>query len=122
MRHRLKKPKALFVYGSLMEPQARARILGHEVAAISARLRGYERRRSSYFYLAARPGFETSGLVLTDLMENDFHRLDEYEEVPELYTRERIQVLTTPEDQPLECWVYLPTERLKNQSRGRTET
>jgi gamma-glutamylcyclotransferase (GGCT)/AIG2-like uncharacterized protein YtfP len=122
MQQRLKKPKALFVYGSLMEPQARARILGHEVEAISARIRGYERRRSTYFYLAARPGFETSGLVLTGLMENDFHALDEYEEVPHLYTRERIQVLTTTADEPLECWVYLPTERLTNQSRGRTET
>lgn len=105
-----------------MEPEMRDRILGHQVETISARLRGYERRRSSYFYIAPRPKAETIGLVLIALTEDDFRVLDEYEEVPHLYSRARIQVLSAPDDQITECWVYLPTERLTNQSRGRTET
>ena len=114
-------PDALFVYGSLMEPETRDPILGYTIRTIEARLLGFERRRSIYFYIAVRPDAEVAGLVLLGLTEDELRLLDEYEDVPHLYTRELIEVVTTPTEQVVECWVYLPTMELI-QSRGRTET
>ena len=82
-------------------------ILGHRVEVIAARLDGFERRRARYFYIARAEGAVTVGMVMLGLTDEDWHRLDAYEEVPTLYTREEIEVVT-PEG-PLRCWVYLPT-------------
>ncbi len=49
----------------------------------------------------------TVGTVILGLTDEDWHRLDAYEEVPTLYTREEIEVITRTG--PLRCWVYLPT-------------
>jgi hypothetical protein len=46
--------------------------------------------------------------VLTDLEAQDFARLDRYEEVPSLYTREQIEVVDMG-GALIRCWVYLPT-------------
>jgi gamma-glutamylcyclotransferase (GGCT)/AIG2-like uncharacterized protein YtfP len=102
---------ALFVYGSLLDAAHRVALLGHEVAAAPARIAGYERGRSRYFYIARRAGVETAGLVLSGLGEHDFAVLDRYEEVPRLYTREKVEV-TGADGAALRCWVYLPTAAL----------
>ena len=103
---------ALFVYGSLLDAAHRAALLGREVAAALARLSGYERRRGRYFYIVARAGAETAGLVLSGLSERDFAALDRYEEVPRLYTRAKIEVADAGGGGTLRCWVYLPTPAL----------
>jgi hypothetical protein len=45
-------------------------------------------------------------LTLTPL---DLQKLDRYEEVPRLYTREKIEVFDQSGN-PLRCWIYLPTD------------
>lgn len=96
----------LFVYGTLLEEATRAWILGHRVEVIEARLHGFERRRARYHYIMRSEGAETPGLVMLGLTEEDWRRLDAYEEVPRLYSREEVEVFTA--DGPLRCWVYLP--------------
>jgi gamma-glutamylcyclotransferase (GGCT)/AIG2-like uncharacterized protein YtfP len=100
-------PHALFVYGSLLDDAKRLEILGHRVEIIDARLDGFERRRARYYYIARVESAETVGMVMLGLTEEDWRRLDAYEEVPRLYTREEIEVVTS--GGPLRCWVYLPT-------------
>lgn len=99
---------ALFVYGTLVEPAIRERLLGRRVEAIAARLAGFERGRRQHFYLARRVGAETVGMVLLGLTARDFEVLDDYEDVPRLYTRGRIEVAAEG-GAPIRCWVYLPT-------------
>ena len=100
-------PHALFVYGSLLDEAKRHEVLGHRVEVMDARLGGFERRRARYFYIARAEDAITIGMVMLGLTEEDWHRLDAYEEVPTLYTREEIEVVTPTG--PLRCWVYLPT-------------
>ena len=102
---------ALFVYGSLLDEARRVELLGRKVAAMPARLTGYECRRGRYFYIVERGAAETTGLVLSGLGERDFAVLDHYEEVPRLYTRVKVEV-TSADGAALQCWVYLPTPSL----------
>ncbi len=100
---------ALFVYGSLLEEAKRQEIVGHRVEVIEARLDGFERRRGRYYYIVRAEGSETVGMIMLGLTSEDWPRLDAYEEVPRLYTREEVEVVTSAD--PLRCWVYLPTPR-----------
>ena len=81
---------ALFVYGSLLEETTRQRILGHRVETIEARLHGFARRKARYYYIVRAEGSETVGMVMLGLTSEDWPRLDAYEEVPRLYTREEV--------------------------------
>jgi gamma-glutamylcyclotransferase (GGCT)/AIG2-like uncharacterized protein YtfP len=98
----------LFVYGSLMNPANRLRILGHPIVASPARLSGYARGRKRYYFVAKQAGTVTDGAILEGLSARDLEILDEYEEVPTLYTRERIEALAA-DGRKVECWIYLPT-------------
>ena len=100
-------PDALFVYGSLLDEAKRLEILGHRVEVIEARLPGFERRKARYFYIVRAAHTETGGIVMLGLTEEDWRRLEEYEEVPHLYIREEVEVVTT--EGVLRCWAYLPT-------------
>jgi gamma-glutamylcyclotransferase (GGCT)/AIG2-like uncharacterized protein YtfP len=99
----------LFVYGSLMDPAERIRLLARVIEVVPARLPGYERGQKRYYFVAKRAGAITDGAILEGLNSRDFEVLDAYEDVPTLYTRERIEVLTL-DGRRLECWIYLPTE------------
>ncbi len=99
----------LFVYGSLIDPAERIRLLTRIIEAIPARLPNYERGQKRYYFVAKRSGANTDGAILEGLQSRDFEVLDAYEDVPRLYTRERIEVLTL-DGRRLECWIYLPTE------------
>jgi gamma-glutamylcyclotransferase (GGCT)/AIG2-like uncharacterized protein YtfP len=103
----LDEDSTLFVYGSLVDEVQRKEILGRQVATWPATLSDYERACARYFYIQARPGSSTPGLILLKLTEADFAVLDRYEEVPELYTREKVFV-DTADGQRLRCWVYMP--------------
>jgi gamma-glutamylcyclotransferase (GGCT)/AIG2-like uncharacterized protein YtfP len=101
----------LFVYGSLLEQGCREEIIGREVETAPARIRNYERRRAPHFHLVRRAGAETAGLLILGLTAQDFGKLDHYEEVPRLYTREKTSVLADDGTRVV-CWMYVPTERL----------
>jgi gamma-glutamylcyclotransferase (GGCT)/AIG2-like uncharacterized protein YtfP len=103
---------ALFIYGSLLEEAKRLEILGHRADVIEARLAGYERRHGRYFYIVPADEAETAGLVMLHLTDADWQRLDAYEELPTLYTRKEIEVVTS--DGMVRCWVYLPTPKCIN--------
>jgi gamma-glutamylcyclotransferase (GGCT)/AIG2-like uncharacterized protein YtfP len=101
----------LFVYGTLTDKVGREEAIGREVATAPARIRNYERRRGRHFYLVRRAGAETAGLLILGLTAQDFGKLDRYEEVPRLYTREKTSVLANDGTRVV-CWMYVPTERL----------
>ena len=103
----------LFVYGSLMNPGERARLLGRPIDASPARLPGYARGRKRYYFVAKQAGAVSEGAILEGLSRRDLAILDKYEEVPALYTRERVEVLAAY-GRKIECWIYLPRSWPKN--------
>ncbi len=98
----------LFVYGTLMNPAERVLILGRPIDASPARLSGYVRGRKRHYFVARQAGAVTDGAILEGLSGRELAILDEYEEAPALYTRERIEVLAAG-GRKIECWIYLPT-------------
>jgi gamma-glutamylcyclotransferase (GGCT)/AIG2-like uncharacterized protein YtfP len=98
----------LFVYGSLADAYHRAEIIGRPIDAIPATLKDYERGKGRYWFIQPKAGAMTTGAILSDLTGTEFAVLDQYEEVPMLYTRERVRV-KLDDDSERECWVYLPT-------------
>jgi gamma-glutamylcyclotransferase (GGCT)/AIG2-like uncharacterized protein YtfP len=103
----------LFVYGSLMNSAERLRLLGRLIEASSARLPNYARGRKRYYFVAKQPEAVTDGAILEGLTARDLAILDDYEEVPTLYTRERIEVVAA-DARKIECWIYLPTNWSKD--------
>ncbi len=99
---------ALFVYGTLAYAGMRQRLLGRQVEAQPARLPGFERGWRKHFYVIPRTGSAAAGMLLFGLGESDLRVLDEYEEVPRLYRRERVEAVDES-GRTQACWVYLPT-------------
>lgn len=102
----------LFVYGSLMDPAERVRLLHRPIEAAPARLVGYQRGQKRYYFVASQADAITDGAILEGLGARDLAILDAYEDVPRLYTRDRIEVLGA-DGRHIECWIYLPTEWAK---------
>ena len=100
---------SLFVYGTLLNADLRIRLLGRRVETVPATLVGYARGQKRYFFVVRQEGANTEGALLLDLTESDFGILDDYEELPRLYTRARVTVLDAAGAE-LECWSYLPTD------------
>jgi Gamma-glutamyl cyclotransferase, AIG2-like len=98
----------LFIYGSLLDPEHRARIIGRPIEVIPATLRGYDRGKRRYWFIRRSPGAVTPGALLNGLDAADLATLDAYEEVPELYTRERV-IVSVDGGILRESWVFLPT-------------
>jgi gamma-glutamylcyclotransferase (GGCT)/AIG2-like uncharacterized protein YtfP len=98
----------LFVYGSLLNSAKRVLLLGRSINASPARLPNYARGRKRFYFVAKQVDAITEGAILEGLTAHDLTKLDEYEEVPTLYTRERIEVVTS-DARKIECWIYLPT-------------
>jgi gamma-glutamylcyclotransferase (GGCT)/AIG2-like uncharacterized protein YtfP len=98
----------LFVYGSLADPVRREEIIGRPIEVVPATLHDYELGRARYFYVRRQPGISTAGFVLLNLAARDFQILDRYEEIPRLYTREKVLVIGQ-RGNPVRCWAYLPT-------------
>src|SRR5262249_40910889 len=93
----------LFVYGSLLDAAERRSLLGRAIPSRPARLPGFERGRRRHYYVLRREGSAVDGAIIEGLDQRDLATLDRYEEVPSLYTRERIAI------DGVECWIYLPT-------------
>ena len=98
----------LFVYGSLLNSAKRVLLLGRSINASPARLPNYARGRKRFYFVAKQPDAVTDGAILEGLTARDLAILDDYEEMPTLYTRERIEVITA-DARKIECWIYLPT-------------
>jgi hypothetical protein len=103
----------LFVYGSLMNPADRLGLLGRPTNATPAHLPDYTRGQKRYYFIAKQPDAVTNGAILEGLTAQDLAILDQYEEVPTLYTRERIEVVAADASK-IECWIYLPTSWAKD--------
>jgi gamma-glutamylcyclotransferase (GGCT)/AIG2-like uncharacterized protein YtfP len=101
----------LFVYGTLLDPACRERLLGHPVRTRPARLDGYRVAQGRHYYLVASHAARIDGLILLDLSAADLAILDRYEEVPQLYTRETVETIA-PSGEKQRCWVYMPTRAL----------
>ena len=107
----------LFVYGTLMDPAGRARVLGARAAVTArpARLTGYRRLVIPSFeypvIVAGAPEDTVDGQLLDGLTADDFAALDAYEDVDEgLYARVRVDVRTgdgDTDDEPVVAWVYV---------------
>ena len=109
----------LFVYGTLMDPAVRVRVLGAGAANVTARparLAGYR--------LLTVPGFEyrvigagapddgVDGQLLAGLTEDDYAVLDEYEDVGSgLYARARVDV--DMESGRQAAWAYVQGPSLR---------
>ena len=103
----------LFVYGSLLNSAKRVLLLGRSITASPARLPNYARIRKRFYFVAKQADAVTGGAILEGLTARDLTILDDYEEVPTLYTRDRIEVLTG-DARKIECWIYLPTNWSKD--------
>jgi gamma-glutamylcyclotransferase (GGCT)/AIG2-like uncharacterized protein YtfP len=101
----------VFVYGSLLDSRRQREVTGRELRMLPARLPGFERRRERYFFIVPRTDAETVGAILLGLDALDLSALDRYEEVPNLYTREIVTVLTSGRGE-ITCWCYIPTQRV----------
>lgn len=98
----------LFIYGSLLDAALRAKVIGHLTWVTPATLRGYERDKRRYWFIRSRDAASVEGAVLMSLTADDLQALDRYEEVPRLYTRQRVRVRLA-DGSERECQVYLPT-------------
>ena len=96
-------------YSSLDEAR-RTALLGRIVATAPATLRDYTLGRARYFYIRAQGNAVTAGLPRFDLSAGAFLERDRDEELPTLYTHEKIAV-SDATGGPRRCWVYLPTPR-----------
>lgn len=86
---------ALFVYGSLMVPRVRSRVVGRVVESVSAELPAHERRiltGTPYPAVRRRHGALVRGELLLGLRGPELARLDAYE--GGLYQRARVRVWT----------------------------
>ncbi len=107
----MREDSSLFIYGSLVDASFRERLLKHPVRTLAARLPDYERRRGRYHYVVKQTGREVEGLLMLGLDASDFEILDRYEEVPLLYTRDRVEVIAG-DGERLRCWLYVPAPGL----------
>ncbi len=106
----------LFVYGTLVDSDRRRWLLGREITAEPAHLDGYARGQGRYYFVVARAGATVKGAILRGLSSRDLAIIDEYEEVPRLYTREPI-IVRDRDAGGVECWIYLPTGWERRSSR-----
>jgi gamma-glutamylcyclotransferase (GGCT)/AIG2-like uncharacterized protein YtfP len=105
----------LFVYGTLVDPNTRRKVLGGPRDVKQGRLIGYEACQGQWPYVVEKRGASVRGRILLDLTAEDLVKLDDYEEVlPQLrygkkrrlYSR-RLNPIQTSEKFE-QCWVYLP--------------
>lgn len=107
---RCAEDSTLFVYGSLIDEARRTELLGRIVAIAPATQLTTHWGVRATSYIRAQGNAVTAGRLRFDLSAGDFLELDRYEELPTLYTREKIAVADATGG-PQRCWVYLPTPR-----------
>jgi gamma-glutamylcyclotransferase (GGCT)/AIG2-like uncharacterized protein YtfP len=107
----------LFAYGTLMDLNIQKHVLGRTFKMSTATLSGYQLKKGQWPYLVTSVTGVVSGVILSNLSDEDFIKLDAYERVTSvaepqenqrtIYQREKVEVHR--EDGSLVwCWVYLP--------------
>lgn len=92
------KRRAVFAYGSLIDPARLDEVLGHKHLGerLAARLEGYRRAVSPsypYPFAVAAPGQAVEGVLITELSTDDLTLLDRYEDVDAgVYQRAPVEV------------------------------
>ncbi len=102
----------LFVYGTLMDPSVRARVLGARphMTVRPARLAGFRRVVVPGFQYpviaTGAPSDRVDGQLLGGLTSEDYAILDEYEDVGDgLYAR--VRVVVDMDDDTVAAWAYV---------------
>lgn len=87
---------ALFVYGTLRDPELVRSLTGHTFPTRPARLDDHQRITPArgYPYLVPQPGATVDGLLLDGIDPVSLARLDAYEEEGTLYRRRTVRVNT----------------------------
>lgn len=100
----------LFVYGTLMDAEVRALVIGRPLDGAQAQPAILKNMRRVYIagrvypMVVPRRGDAVSGLLLTGLSDEDFARLDAFEGGD--YRRERQSVWLDGAIEPLNAWLY----------------
>ncbi|MBL29271.1 MAG: hypothetical protein CMM50_17205 [Rhodospirillaceae bacterium] len=106
-----------FFYGTLMDADVRARILGRRVGAQPAVARGYRayrHRTDSYPVLRAAPLGAAPGLLVADLGSADVRRLCWYE--GDEYER-RLITVSGPGTRPMDAWAFVGVDGVLTDNR-----
>lgn len=100
-------PDACFTYGSLMYPDIMARVCGHALTGVPARVVGYRRaplRGEDYPGMVEDPRATVEGVLYAGLDAEAWARLDAFE--GEMYRRAPLRVELVGGTQA-QAWVYL---------------
>ncbi len=93
-REILDDPNATFVWGKLMDPAFIKQLTGRPAPFCAAEIRGYARVPTRDFYaLRHRKGATTQGVVLLGLTDKEVAALNEFEQIPHVMERRRIEVV-----------------------------
>lgn len=111
----------LFVYGTLLDDEVRALVLGRALASAqlaAARLRHHRRVYVAgrlYPVVQPRRGAAVDGLLLAGLDEEDYARLDAFEGTGYRRERQHIWPLDAAggEGEPVSAWLYRPRGALQ---------
>lgn len=108
------RPRPLFVYGRLADPEFASQLLGRQIPLSHVELLGFrsvELDGKGFPLLVPAPEARLAGTVLQGLRSNDFQPLDAYAGVGEgLYARHEA-VCALPTGEQLDVYVYLASER-----------
>jgi gamma-glutamylcyclotransferase (GGCT)/AIG2-like uncharacterized protein YtfP len=98
---------ALFVYGTLTDPECVVAVTGRRFARRPARLDGYARiaPAGGYPYVVPRAGASVDGFVLDGLDADALRALDRYEDEGRLYVRTPVEVAVAGERVACETYV-----------------
>jgi len=95
----------LFVYGTLMDDTLREVLFGEFTFAVPATLCDYKIIRNlKYPYIIQSIGDSVTGCLL-DLTDTQLKISDYYENVPELYIREKVEIVVS--NKIIDSWVYV---------------
>lgn len=95
----------LFAYGTLQLPEKLKQLIGRELPFQPAQLTDFRCglvERANFPGIVPAPGEQVQGQLLSNILQQDLLKLDEYE--GELYRRQRVEVESNGAQM---CWVYV---------------
>lgn len=116
---RAKRPRRVFVYGTLQYPEVAAAVTGRRLEAVAARLHGYARyqvRGEPYPGIVPGPS-SVSGLLYEGIDANVIQRIDEFE--GPMYRRETLPVIRLDTGAAIDAATYVVRARWRPRLRNR---
>lgn len=97
-----------FAYGTLVNQTYLKAICGGKFEFSYAKLKGYKKYspQSGYPYIMERAGSEVEGVLYYGLDRSQFSKIDKYESEGNIYSREKVKVLTE-EGKEIETYTYV---------------